>query len=148
MDSQKQVIVVTGGAGGIGSTCAKTFKNEKLIITDYSQDLVDRAVEQLKGEGYDAVGISCDITDKNDVDKLVKFTAENGSFKALVHTAGVSGTVKDLKKIYDIDLVASEILVDAFFDLATENSVAVLLSSMMGHDVAPNAEYDKALINP
>lgn len=78
----------------------------------------------------------------------MKFTAENGSFKALVHTAGVSGTVKDLKKIYDIDLVASEILVDAFFDLATENSVAVLLSSMMGHDVAPNTEYDKALINP
>lgn len=78
----------------------------------------------------------------------MKFTAENGSFKALVHTAGVSGTVKDLKKIYDIDLVASEILVDAFFDLATENSVAVLLSSMMGHDVAPNAEYDKALMNP
>ncbi|MDP2454572.1 MULTISPECIES: hypothetical protein [unclassified Kaistella] len=52
----------------------------------------------MKGEGYDAVGISCDITDKNDVEKLVKFTAENGSFKALVHTAGVSGTVKDLKK--------------------------------------------------
>ncbi|MDP2454571.1 MULTISPECIES: hypothetical protein [unclassified Kaistella] len=44
MDSQKNVIVVTGGAGGIGSTCAKTFKNKKLIITDYSQDLVDRAV--------------------------------------------------------------------------------------------------------
>ncbi len=148
MDSQKNVIVVTGGAGGIGSTCAKTFKNEKLIITDYSQDLVDRAVEQLKGEGYDAVGISCDIIDKNDVEKLVKFTAENGSFKALVHTAGVSGTMKDLRKIYDIDLVASEILVDAFFDLATDNSVAVLLSSMMGHDVAPNAEYDKALLNP
>lgn len=62
MDSQKQVIVVTGGAGGIGSTCAKTFKNEKLIITDYSQDLVNRSVEQLKGEGYDAVGVSCDIT--------------------------------------------------------------------------------------
>lgn len=148
MDSQKQVIVVTGGAGGIGSTCAKTFKNEKLIITDYSQELVDRAVEQLKAEGYDAVGISCDITDKNDVEKLVKFTAENGSFKALVHTAGVSGTMKDLRKIYDIDLVASEILVDAFFDLATDNSVAVLLSSMMGYDVAPNAEYDKALLNP
>lgn len=148
MKSQKQVIVITGGAGGIGSTCARSFKNEKLIITDYSQELVDRAIDELKGEGYDAVGISCDITNKNDVEKLVKFTSEKGSFKSLVHTAGVSGTVQDLKKIFTIDLVASEILVDAFYDLATENSVAVLLSSMMGHDVAPNIEYDEALKNP
>ncbi len=148
MKSQKQVIVITGGAGGIGSTCARSFKNEKLIITDYSQELVDRAIDELKGEGYDAVGISCDITNKNDVEKLVKFTSEKGSFKSLVHTAGVSGTVQDLKKIFTIDLVASEILVDAFYDLATENSVAVLLSSMMGHDVPPNIEYDEALKNP
>ncbi|WP_226064627.1 SDR family oxidoreductase [Kaistella polysaccharea] len=148
MNSQNEVIVITGGAGGIGSACAKTFKNKKVIITDYSQELVDREVARLKGEGYNAVGIACDITDKNDVEKLVKFTSESGDFKALVHTAGVSGTVQDVKKIYTIDLVASEILVDAFYDLAAENSVAVLLSSMMGHDVPENIAYDLALQNP
>lgn len=148
MDIQKQQIVITGGAGGIGTACAKTLKNELLIITDYSQEMVNKAVENLKKEGFKAIGIACDITDKKDVDKLKKFVSDNGSLKALIHTAGVSGTVPDLKKIYTIDLVASEILIDAFYDLATENSVAVLLSSMMAHTIPPNEEYDKALSNP
>lgn len=148
MNTQKQSIVITGGAGGIGTACAKTFKNEHLIITDYSQDVVNKAVENLTKEGFNAIGIACDITDKNDVNKLKQFVADNGSLKALIHTAGVSGAVQDLKKVYTIDLVATEILVDAFYELATQNSVAVLLSSMMAYAVSPNEKYDAALSNP
>lgn len=148
MSAKNQSIVITGGAGGIGTACAKTFKNEPLIITDYSQEAVDKAVENLKKEGYNASGIACDITDKNDILKLKEFVAEKGSLKALVHTAGVSGTVKDLKKLYTINLVATEMLLEAFKDLATENSVAVLFASMMGHSIPANEKYDEALRNP
>lgn len=93
MDTQKEVIVVTGGAGGIGTAWAMNFKNKHLIITDYSQDIVNKAVENLLMDGFKATGIACDITDKKDVEKLKQFVSENGSFKALVHTAGVSGAV-------------------------------------------------------
>lgn len=148
MTKKKELIVITGGAGGIGTACAKTFKNEHLIITDYSQELVDKTIKELKQDGFKVSGIACDITNKEDVDKLKQFVSDNGSFKALVHTAGVSGSMKDLKKIYEIDLVATEILIEAFYDLATENSVAVLLSSMMGFVVPPNEKYDEALRNP
>ena len=148
METPKQFIVITGGAGGIGTACAKAFKNDHIIITDYSPEMVDKAVERLKTDGFHVSGIACDITDKKDVDHLTQFVAELGLFKALIHTAGVSGTVKDLKKIYTIDLVATEILIDAFYDLATENSVAVLLSSMMAFTVPPNEKYDEALRNP
>lgn len=145
---KKELIVITGGAGGIGTACAKVFKKEHLIITDYSQELVNKAVEELKNAGFNVSGIACDITDKKDVDKLKQFVSDNGSFKALVHTAGVSGSMQDLKKIYAIDLVATEILIEAFYGLAGENSVAVLLSSMMGYVVPPNEKYDEALRNP
>lgn len=148
MNTQNKVIVITGGAGGIGTACARTLKNQPIILTDYSQYAVDNAVENLKKEGFDVTGIACDITDKNDIEKLTKFVADNGSFKALIHTAGVSGTVKDLKKVYTIDLVATELLIDAFYELATENSVAVLLSSMMAYTVPTNKDYDEALTNP
>ncbi len=148
MITKKQSIVITGGAGGIGMACAKTFKNEQLIITDYAQYAVDKAVDSLKKEGFDAIGIACDITDAKAVARLTQFVADNGTFKALIHSAGVSGTVKDPKKVYNIDLVATEILIDAFYDLATENSVAVILSSMMAYTVPPNEKYDDALRNP
>ncbi|HLV92629.1 MAG TPA: SDR family oxidoreductase [Aequorivita sp.] len=148
MSSQKQLIVITGGAGGIGMACARAFKNENLIITDYSQEMVDKSVETLSKEGYKASGIPCDITDKKDVEKLRDFVGAQGSLKALIHTAGVSGTVQDLKKVFTIDLVGTELLVDAFYDLAVEDSAIVLLSSMMAHTVPPNVKYDLALANP
>lgn len=148
MNTKKELIVITGGAGGIGQACARIFKDRPLIITDYSQEMVDKTVGKLSKEGFDVSGIACDITSKEDIAKLTKFVTDNGSLKALVHTAGVSGTVKDLKRVYDIDLVATELLIEAFYPLAKKNSVAVLLSSMMAHTVPENKEYDKALANP
>lgn len=148
MQIDKKVIVITGGAGGIGQACARTFKDQPIIITDYSQEMVDKTVKTLASEGYDVSGIGCDITDKKDIEKLIKFVAEKGALKVFIHTAGVSGTVKDLKKLYTIDLVATELLIDAFYDLATKDSVAILLSSMMAHTIPENKEYDEALKNP
>ncbi len=148
MNNQKNLIVITGGAGGIGQACARAFKNQPIILTDYSQEQVEKAVNKLSKEGFDVSGIACDITSKEDVEKLTKFVDDKGALKALIHTAGVSGTVKDLKKVYTIDLVATELLVDAFHKLAVKDSVAILLSSMMAHAVPANNDYDKALINP
>lgn len=148
MNTQKKQIVITGGTGGIGQACAKAFKNQPIILTDYSQEQVDKTVDALLKEGFDVSGIACDITDKNDIEKLTKFVAEKGSLKAFIHTAGVSGTVKDIHKVYTIDLVATELLVDAFYKLAEKDTVAILLSSMMAHTVPSNIEYDEALANP
>ena len=148
MKAQIKSIVITGGAGGIGNACAKTYQNEHIIVTDYSQEMVDKAVAELSSQGYNICGIACDITSKTDVLKLTQFVQNKGGLKALIHTAGVSGTMQDLRKIFNIDLVATEILIDAFYDIAEENSVAVLLSSMMAHTVPPNEKYDDALMNP
>ena len=148
MDAEHKIIVITGGAGGIGQACARSFKDQPIVITEYSQDLVDTALKTLKKEGLNVSGIACDITSKSDIDKLVKFVADQGSLKALIHTAGVSGTVKDLSKVYAVDLIGTDLLVDAFYGIALEGSVAILLSSMMGHTIPPYDKYDDALSNP
>lgn len=145
---QQNLIVITGAAGGIGMACARAFRNENLIVTDYSQQQVDETVATLSEEGINVQGIPCDITDKASIQKLTQFVNEQGTFKALIHTAGVSGTVTDLKKVFTIDLVATELLTDAFYEIAVQGSVAILLSSMMAHTVPPNKSYDDALANP
>lgn len=148
MSNQKKFIVITGGAGGIGMACAREFKDHKLILTDYSQEMVDKSVNILTKEGFNARGIACDITSKADVDKLKNYVLQQGELRALVHTAGVSGTVKDLKKVYTIDLIGTDLLVDAFYDLAVEGTAIVLMASMMAHTVPPSEKYDFALENP
>lgn len=148
MKKEHHLIVITGAAGGIGMACARAFKNHTLIVTDYAQQQVDATVATLSAEGIDVKGISCDITDSDDILKLTQFVNERGVLKALIHTAGVSGTVTDLKKVFTIDLVATELLIDAFYEIAAQGSVAILLSSMMAHAVPPNKSYDDALANP
>lgn len=148
MNTEKKLIVITGGAGGIGQACARTLKDQPLIITDYSQKMVDETVETLSKEGFEVSGIACDITSKEDIAKLTKYVTDCGSLKALIHAAGVSGTVKDLKKLYTINLVATELLIDAFYELVEKDSVAILMSSMMAHAVPENEKYDNALSNP
>lgn len=144
----KGTILITGGAGGLGTSCAHALKEHRLVITDYSQEAMDRAVADLKAKGFEATGMACDVTDPGSVRQLKAFTAEQGEFKGLVHTAGVSGTVGDPKKVFDINLVATALIVDEFVELARPGAAFVLFASMMGHSVPPDPHYDGALREP
>lgn len=146
--TKKKTIVITGGAGGIGTACAEVLKEYKLVITDYSDKDVSKAVKKLTDEDFDAVGISCDITKKDDVEKLMEFSLRQGDFGGVIHTAGVSGSGQNIRKVFDIDLVGTDIIIDAFHEIATKDSVLVLFSSIMGHTIPPNVDYDDALLNP
>lgn len=148
METSKKIVVITGGAGGIGQACSKTFKDDHLIITDYAQKDVDNIVDQLTKDGYQASGIACDITNKSDVQKLVDFTSKAGALKAIIHTAGVSGTVKNAKKVFNINLIGSDIILNGFFSIAQEETAMILFSSMMGHTIPASDIYDHALENP
>lgn len=145
---KNQVVVITGAAGGIGRSCAYAMRDYKLVVTDYSQELVDKLVSELRSEGIDAIGIAADITNKDAIENLKNITLRQGNFKAVIHTAGVSGATKDLKRVFDINLKATDTLIDTFHDIARKDSVIVLIASMMAHSVQPNPTYDEALRNP
>lgn len=144
----KDIIVVTGGAGGIGTACAKMFKEYILVITDYDQVAVNSAVESLNNLGYEALGFACDITQKKEVNDLADFSQAQGKIRGIIHTAGVSGSVTDLRKVFDIDLLGTQLLIDAFYERASEGTTMVMMASMMGHVVPANDAYDGALRNP
>lgn len=144
----KGTIVITGGAGGLGTSCALALKEYKLIITDHGQQAVDKAVAELRAKGHEAVGTACDVTDPASVKKLREFTAAQGPFRGMVHTAGVSGTVGDPERVFDINLKGTALLVEEFASMASPGTAFVLFASMMGHSVPPDARYDGALREP
>lgn len=146
--TRNQVIVITGAAGGIGRSCAYAMRDYKLVVSDYSQDVVDKLVIELRGEGIDALGHAADITNREAVESLKNLALRQGNFKAVIHTAGVSGATKDIKRVFDINLRATDIVIDTFHDISRKDSVVVLIASMMGHAIPPNPVYDEALRNP
>ena len=60
----------------------------------------------------------------------------------------MSGATKDLKRVFDINLRATDIVIDTYHDISRKDSVVVLIASMMGHSIPPNPVYDEALRKP
>ncbi|HZH86601.1 MAG TPA: SDR family oxidoreductase [Brumimicrobium sp.] len=145
---EKKVMLITGGAGGLGVATGNQLKNYKIVVADYSDEIVNKAVEGYNKKGIEAVGFTSDITSKEEVKQLIAFTQKQGSFGGLVHTAGVSETIGDAEKVFNINLKGTALIVDAVFEIANKDSSIVLFSSMMGHTVPPSEKYDGALANP
>jgi NAD(P)-dependent dehydrogenase (short-subunit alcohol dehydrogenase family) len=84
---QGRVVIVTGGAQGIGEACSRRFAQEgsKVVIADVA-DAPGRALATELGALYR----HCDVGDKVDVDDLVsKVMATHGRIDVLVNNAGI-----------------------------------------------------------
>ena len=67
MKLKDKVSIITGSTMGIGLACAQEFAIEgsKVVVTGRSQDLGEKAAEEIRANGGDAIFIRCDIS-KND----------------------------------------------------------------------------------
>lgn len=73
-----KVAVITGGASGIGLATARRFGAEgaKLCLATKNQDKLDQAVPQLRGAGYDAIGVSVDVRRMDQVEAMARAALE------------------------------------------------------------------------
>lgn len=71
-----------------------------------------------------------------------------GTLKGLVHTAGLSPTMADSKRITEVNLVGTGIVLDAFLPLATNGTSVVCISSMSGHMAPRQGPYTEILKQP
>lgn len=102
-DFKNKVVVITGGATGIGFSLAKQFGNEgaKVVIASRRLNRVEEAVAKLKSSGIDAAGTSCDVAKEEQVKNLLQYTLDTyGRADVLINNAGVVGT--NSKPVIDI----------------------------------------------
>lgn len=93
---QDKVVVITGGATGIGFSFAKQFGNEgaKIVIAGIRQNRVNDAVEKLQTLGIEAKGIQCDVTELADVEAAADFAwNEFGRVDVILNNAGVGSAL-------------------------------------------------------
>ncbi|TLF55500.1 SDR family NAD(P)-dependent oxidoreductase, partial [Bacillus spizizenii] len=70
--------IITGGASGLGLATANRLAQEgvNISVVDVNEEAGAKAVEQLKGQGVDAIFVKADVSKaadvKNYVDKTVK----------------------------------------------------------------------------
>ena len=95
-----QVIIITGGARGIGYGIAECFaeRGAHLVIADTDLEAAQNAASQLN---ENSIGVLCDITQREQVRAMVAQTLETfGRINVLVNNAGICPFV-DVMEISD-----------------------------------------------
>jgi NAD(P)-dependent dehydrogenase (short-subunit alcohol dehydrogenase family) len=122
------VTVVTGAASGMGRSCVDRLRGttEHLIAVDLKAPSIEGAV-----------GMACDVSEPGAIAGLVQRVQELGPFRALAHAAGVSPTMADARRVLEVDLVGTALLLQAFEPLVVPGSAAVCWSSSSAYQIAP-----------
>ena len=87
------VVVVTGGASGIGRACALEFarRGASVVIADIHEERIDETVGALTELGSHALGLRCDVTSDADVARLRdESLAAMGRVDIVMNNAGVA----------------------------------------------------------
>ncbi len=87
-----QVAWISGGASGMGEAIAKLFTLEgaKVAVIDIQTERGQRVVEEIAGQGGQAIFLKCDVTHEEQVRvSIEQTTAHFGGLQIVVNSAGI-----------------------------------------------------------
>jgi NADP-dependent 3-hydroxy acid dehydrogenase YdfG len=87
-----KVILVTGGAGGIGAETARVLagRGAIVILADRDAEGLDRAVHSIESAGGRVSARLCDVTDRDEMGRMVDaLVAEHRRLDVLINSAGI-----------------------------------------------------------
>jgi NAD(P)-dependent dehydrogenase (short-subunit alcohol dehydrogenase family) len=130
MRLKDKVAIITGATKGIGLACAQEFADEgaKVVLVGRTDSLGEAAAQEIRGAGGKALFVHCDVSQKAEVDALVKATVDHfGQIDVVVNNAGVNHSANffdtteddwdwvmsvDLKGTFLVSQAAARVMVD------------------------------------
>ncbi len=142
------VVIVTGGARGIGLACSRRFHKDgyRVVIADIDEAAGRSAQEEIVANGGKAVFVRVDVAEKLDIHNLIAVTLEEfDRIDVLINNAAV-GVTKDF-----LDLKESEwdrvMRVNLTGPFLASQSVARQIVSQIEEGRAPEGGPNYSIIN-
>lgn len=136
MTEQPRLVVVTGGARGLGRAIVEAFPADRVVIGDLRVELAEQTAAELRATGQDVSAYPLDISDSTSVRAFAAQVAELGGTEVLVNNAakadGVGGDT-----FWELDE-------DAFAEVLRINALGTWLVSK--HLVGPMLERGSGVI--
>lgn len=107
-----EAVVVTGGASGIGLTCARqaAARGARVAIVDVDLDAAERAVDGLTGDDHFAIG--ADVTDADALRRSIDDFAQSGPVTGVVAAAGIVSRTSlldidpdEFRRVMDVNVI-------------------------------------------
>ncbi len=141
-------VLITGAAGGMGRACAHLFGGtHELVLTDVRHDKLDPFAQELRDAGCMVTALAGDMLSEDHLNELAAQLTGSRPF-SVVHTAGLSPALADWLTIMKVNLVASEMLMNALDPVLAAGSVVVPIASLAGHLMPQNPDIDALLVDP
>lgn len=104
-DFTDKVMLVTGGAGGIGSALCRRFASggARCVVVDIDGTRAMKVAADLPGAGH--TGIGCDLMDRAQVERLFEVVADDhGRLDVLVNNVGMTSAERfDVRSVESIE---------------------------------------------
>jgi len=151
-----KVVIVTGGASGIGLATAQRFASEQamVVIADRNSAKADAAAQQLRAAGANGVLASaCDVSVEAQVEATVDAAmAHFGRLDVVVNNAGLMTfhklgelTHEDWQRVLDVDLLGAFYFIKHGFAVMKPGSAVVNVASIHAIQTSPlDAPYAAA----
>jgi meso-butanediol dehydrogenase/(S,S)-butanediol dehydrogenase/diacetyl reductase len=88
-----RVVIVTGGAGGIGAAACRAIAAEdgKVIVADLDPDRARGVAEAITADGGEATSVAVDVTDRASVQAMIQAAVDTfGELNVIFNNAGMN----------------------------------------------------------
>lgn len=148
-----RVVIITGGAGGMGLATAKLMGRDHIpVLYDNRADRLRAAGRALAELGIEATTVHGDVTDLGRVAELFDTAAGLGAIAAVVHTAGVSPSMGDAEHVVRTNALGTLHVNETFYRHAESGATIVNVASMAAHlipeELVPVDAYALAFTDP